>query len=164
MGHRIDRTDRAIVSLLQEDGRMSGAEIARRIEGISERAVRYRIDRLIQDGVIRVSALVNPKALGLPVMGNITLEVESSRLQELARTVADFDCVSYVACSMGESDIELQINARDSDEVYRFATEVLGRLPGVRKTTTLILPLKLKDVYDWQIPSSYCVESGEVGR
>lgn len=164
MGHRIDETDRAIVSLLQEDGRMSSAEIARRIEGISERAVRYRIDRLIQDGVVRVSALVNPKALGLPVMGDISLEVESGRVQEVAQRVAEFECVSYVACSMGESDISLQVNARDSDEVYRFATEVLGRLPGIRKTTTLILPLKLKDVYDWQIPASFCVEGGDLAR
>ena len=164
MGHRIDETDRAIVSLLQEDGRMSSTEIARRIEGISERAVRYRIDRLIQDGVVRVSALVNPKALGLPVMGDISLEVESGRVQEVAQRVAEFECVSYVACSMGESDISLQVNARDSDEVYRFATEVLGRLPGIRKTTTLILPLKLKDVYDWQIPASFCVEGGDLAR
>lgn len=164
MGHRIDETDRAIVSLLQEDGRMSSAEIARRIEGISERVVRYRIDRLIQDGVVRVSALVNPKALGLPVMGDISLEVESGRVQEVAQRVAEFECVSYVACSMGESDISLQVNARDSDEVYRFATEVLGRLPGIRKTTTLILPLKLKDVYDWQIPASFCVEGGDLAR
>ena len=143
---------------------MSSAEIARRIEGISERAVRYRIDRLIQDGVVRVSALVNPKALGLPVMGDISLEVESGRVQEVAQRVAEFECVSYVACSMGESDISLQVNARDSDEVYRFATEVLGRLPGIRKTTTLILPLKLKDVYDWQIPASFCVEGGDLAR
>ena len=164
MGHRIDETDRAIVSRLQEDGRMSSAEIARRIEGISERVVRYRIDRLIQDGVVRVSALVNPKALGLPVMGDISLEVESGRVQEVAQRVAEFECVSYVACSMGESDISLQVNARDSDEVYRFATEVLGRLPGIRKTTTLILPLKLKDVYDWQIPASFCVQGGDLAR
>jgi Lrp/AsnC family transcriptional regulator for asnA, asnC and gidA len=114
--------------------------------------------------VIRVSALVNPKALGLPVIGDISLEVESGRVQEVAQRVAAFECVSYVACSMGERDISLQLNARDSDEVYRFATEVLGRLPGVRKTTTLILPFKLKDVYDWQIPSTFCVENGDPPR
>jgi Lrp/AsnC family transcriptional regulator for asnA, asnC and gidA len=159
MGHRIDETDRAIVSLLQKDGRMSSAEIARRVEGISERAVRYRIDRLIRDSVIRVSALVNPVTLGLPVLGDISLEVESGKVQEVARRVTEFECVAYVAFSMGDRDVALQINARDSDEVYRFATEVVGRLPGVRKTSTLILPLKLKDVYDWQIPSSFCMDN-----
>ena len=164
MGHRIDETDRAIVSLLQEDGRMSSAEIARRLEGISERVVRYRIDRLVQGGVIRISAFVNPVALGLPVLGDISLEVESGRVQEVAHRVAEFECVAYVACSMGERDVALQINARDSDEVYRFATEVLAHVPGIRKTSTLILPLKLKDVYDWQIPASFCVEGGDLAR
>jgi Lrp/AsnC family transcriptional regulator for asnA, asnC and gidA len=163
MARRIDEKDRAIVALLQEDGRMSSAEITRRIGNITERMVRYRIDSLLRDGVIRVTALVNPKALGRGVMGDISLQVDSGRVLELAHQVAKFDCVCYVACSMGESDISLQINARDSDEVFRFATEVLGRLPGVRKTTTLILPLKVKDVYDWQIPDSECVDPPGAG-
>jgi Lrp/AsnC family transcriptional regulator for asnA, asnC and gidA len=159
MAHRIDHKDREIVGLLQEDGRMSSAEIARRIEGISERAVRYRIDRLVGDGVIRVCALVNPEAVGLPVIGDISLEVEAAHVREVAARVAEYECVVYVACSMGASDISVQINARDTDEVYHFATEVLGSLPGVRKTIPLTLPVKLKDVYEWGIPSSSCAEN-----
>lgn len=138
---------------------MSSAEIARRIGGITERAVRYRIDRLIQDGVIRVSAIVNPTTLGYPVIGDISIEVESGRVQELAREIAGFDCVAYVAFSMGERDISIQVNASGNDELFHFATEILGNLPGVIKTSTLVVPLKLKDVYDWQIPSSSCVEN-----
>jgi Lrp/AsnC family transcriptional regulator for asnA, asnC and gidA len=165
MTHRIDDVDRAIVKQLQQDGRMSSARIARRIGGITERAVRYRIDRLIRDGVIRVRAIVNPRALGRPVMGDITLEVESGHVQEVAQRVAQFDCVGYVAFSMGEKDISLQAYTRDNDELYRFATEVLGKLPWVTKTTTLIVPQKLKDIDDWQMPSSSCAtDEGEPNR
>jgi DNA-binding Lrp family transcriptional regulator len=59
---------------------------------------------------------------------------------------------------MGESDISTQVVARDNDEVYRFVTEVIATIPGVRKTSTVIVPMVLKDVYQWRIPSSGCVE------
>ncbi len=158
MTHRIDSLDRAIVRLLQEDGRISSAQIARRIGKVTERTVRYRIDRLVEDGVIRIRAIVNPRSVGRSVIGDITLEVESGHVQEVAQRVAQLDCVGYVAFSMGEKDISLQAYTRDNDELYRFATEVLGKLPWVTKTTTLIVPQKLKDIDDWQIPSSACVK------
>ncbi len=162
MACQIDRTDRAIVSLLIEDGRMSSAEIARRT-GISERAVRYRINRLVEKGVIRVSAIVNPKMVGFPVVADVFIEVEPGRILEIARKMTGFECVSYVACSTGERDISIQVYARDNEELYRFVTEVIGKVPGVRKTHTVLLPVILKDVYDWQIPEEVCAV-GKEGR
>jgi hypothetical protein len=44
--------------------------------------------------------------------------------------------------------------AKDASEIYRLVTEVIGKIPGVRKTTTSIVPVVLKDVYQWRIPSS----------
>ena len=60
MSFTLDAIDRRIVSLLIEDGRMSSAEMTRRIGHVSERTVRYRVDRLINSGVIRVGAVVMP--------------------------------------------------------------------------------------------------------
>jgi Lrp/AsnC family transcriptional regulator for asnA, asnC and gidA len=154
MSHTIDHIDRAIVLLLQQDGRMSAAEIARRIGHITERAVRYRLDRLVADRVIRIRAIVSPKAVGYGVTGDIMVEVESGHVREVANLLTEYDCIGYVAFSMGQGDISLQVNAQDSDELYRFATEVIGSLPWVRKTTTWIVPLKLKDIDDWTIPVS----------
>ncbi|RPH56150.1 MAG: Lrp/AsnC family transcriptional regulator [Chloroflexi bacterium] len=150
--YKTDNIDRKIVNLLMEDGRMHAAEIARRIGNISERAVRYRIDRMVENNVIKISAVVNPKAVGMNVVADIWLEVDSDSIIEVARKMAEFENVSYVACSIGETDISVQIQARDTGEVYRFVTEVIGKVPGVRKTTTSIVPLVLKDVYQWRIP------------
>ncbi len=72
-----------------------------------------------------------------------------------------FENVSYVACSIGETDVSVQVLARDTAEVYRFVTEVIGKVPGVRKTTTSIVPLVLKDVYQWRIPSTALAEETE---
>jgi Lrp/AsnC family transcriptional regulator for asnA, asnC and gidA len=159
MSSRIDRLDQAIVRLLIEDGRMGSAEIARRIGDVSERSVRYRIERLIQQGVIQVKAIVNPKVVGFPVMADIFVEVEPGRVMEVAQKLAEFGCVGYVACSTGERDLSIQVYARDNEELYRFVTEVVGNVPGVRRTSTVLLPLVLKDNYDWQIPDSVCVEA-----
>jgi DNA-binding Lrp family transcriptional regulator len=150
--YKIDNIDVKIVDLLMEDGRMHAAEIARRIGNISERAVRYRIDRMIENSVIKISAIVNPKGVGMNVVADVWLEVDSDSIVEVARKMSEYPNVSYVACSIGETDVSLQIQARDTAEVYLFVTEVIGKAPGVRKTTTSIVPLVLKDVYQWHIP------------
>lgn len=153
--YKIDKTDREIVNILMEDGRMSCAEVARRLGGeISERAVRYRIQRLEEEKIIRVSAVVNPKTVGMNVVADVWLEVESDAIMDVARKMASYDCISYVACSIGETDVSLQVIAQSNEEVYRFVTEVIRKIPGVRKTTTSLVPVVLKDVYEWRIPAS----------
>ena len=78
--YEIDKLDVKIVNLLLEDGRMPASEIARCLEDISERAVRYRIDRMVEEGVIRVSAIVSPQAFGLTTYADVWLEVESDKI------------------------------------------------------------------------------------
>lgn len=156
---KIDKIDIRIVNLLMEDGRMAASEIARQIEGISERVVRYRIDRLLNEGIISISAIPKPLALGYSVVADVFIEVEPALINVVAAKLKDYDCVSYVACAIGETDVSVQVLAHDTGEVYRFVTEVIGREPGVRKTTTSIVPLVVKDVYQWRIPSSVCVNS-----
>ena len=157
--YKIDNIDLEIVNLLMEDGRMRAAEIARHLGTKSERAVRYRIDRMIENNVIKLSAIVNPKGLGMNVVADVFLEVESDSILEVAKKMTEYENVSYVACSIGETDISVQVLASDTSEVYRFVTEVIGKIPGVRKTTTSIVPIVMKDVFQWRIPSSKVVES-----
>jgi len=150
---KIDEIDRKIVNCLMEDGRMQSAEIARRLGGVSERVVRYRIENLIEREIIKISAIVNPKTMGMNVVADVWLEVESGLILDVARQMAAYPNVSYVACSIGETDVSLQVQARDTTEVYNFVTEVVGKAPGVRKTRTSIVPLVIKDVFEWRIPS-----------
>jgi Lrp/AsnC family transcriptional regulator for asnA, asnC and gidA len=157
---KIDPIDRAIVKLLLEDGRMASADIARRLGNVSGRVVRYRISRLIHKGIVEVSAIVNPKALGFSVMADIYMEIESGYVRGVARAMAAHEQVSYVALSTGDKDLSIQVYARDAADLHRFLTGVVADMPGVRKTSTILLPEKLKDVYDWSIPDS-CAESKE---
>jgi Lrp/AsnC family transcriptional regulator for asnA, asnC and gidA len=159
--YNYDKIDIRIVNLLLEDGRMPASKVARRIENISERAVRYRIERMVEEGVISISAIAKPHAFGLTTIADIMLEVESDQIMDVARTLAEHDNVSYVACGIGESDVSIQIVAKDTTEIYQFVTEVVRKVPGVRKTTTSIVPLIIKDVYQWRVPEKIVQEISE---
>jgi Lrp/AsnC family transcriptional regulator for asnA, asnC and gidA len=149
-----DKVDAQIVELLMEDGRMPAAVIARRIGGeTTERVVRYRIERMEREKVIKIRPIVNTDAFGLVTRADVVLEVESDAIQDVAKKVVEFDFVTYVACSIGETDVSVQLVAKDTAEIYRLVTEVIGKLSGVRKTTTSIVPVVMKDVYQWQIPA-----------
>ena len=152
--YEIDKVDIKIVNLLLQDGRMSASEIARQIDNISERVVRYRIDRMVEEGVIRISAIVSPQAFGLETYADVWLEVESDKILEVANQMSEFENVTYVACSIGETDVSIQVVAKDTAEIYRFVTEVVRKVPGVRKTVTSIVPIILKDIYQWRVPEN----------
>jgi len=159
--YNFDKTDVKIVNILLEDGRMPASEIARRIGDISERAVRYRIERMVDTNIIQVSAVAKPQAFGLTTIADVWMEVESDRILEVAKKMAQFDNISYVACGIGESDVSIQVVARDTAEIYQFITEVVRKVPGVRKTTTSIVPLIIKDVYQWRVPERVIAEMSE---
>jgi Lrp/AsnC family transcriptional regulator, regulator for asnA, asnC and gidA len=148
----IDKIDWQIVEILMQDGRISSSEIARRVGNISERVVRYRIKKLSSEGVIRISAIINPRKLGYDVVADVFIEVEPSHIREVAKELIELDRVSYLAFSIGEDDISLQVVAHSNDEVYQFVADSIGKLVGVRKTTTSIVPNVLKDIYEWHIP------------
>lgn len=149
---KLDQLDKEIIDLLTKDGRMSCAEIAREIGTVSERSVRYRLEKLIEENIIRVNAIPVPQALDYSVVADVFIEVETGQVLDIARRIASYDLVSYVACSTGESDISIQIIAPNNRELYEFVTEVLGKIPGVRKTTTSMVPFIVKD--NWQIPKA----------
>ncbi len=159
--YEFDKTDIKIVNLLLEDGRMSASEMSRRMGDISERSIRYRVDRMIDDGVIQISAVVSPEALGFTIKADVWLEVESDLIFEVAKKLASFENVTYVACGIGQNDISIQLVAKDTSEIYYFVTEVVRKVPGVRKTTTSIVPIILKDVYQWRVPERIANELSE---
>ena len=158
--YEIDKTDLRIVNLLLDDGRMTASEISRHLVDISERAVRYRIERMVQEKVLQISAVVRPDAFGFTVTADVWMEVESDQIREVAQKMTKFENVTYVACSIGETDVSIQVVGKNTDDVYRFVTEAVRKVPGVRRTTTSIVPIILKDVYQWRVPAGV-VRRGE---
>lgn len=139
---------------------MPSAEIARRLGNVSSRTVNNRIKALTDQGIIDIRAVVNPAAVGYQVMADVHLEVEPGRVREIAELVADFPQVTYVACATGDSDVSISLRVRTIEELFHFVDQKLGRIPGVRRTQSYVLPLKLKDLDTWLPPSALDPEDG----
>ena len=153
----LDEIDAAIIDLLQEDGRMSAVDAASRLEGVTPRVVRHRIKKLANDGIISVTAVVHPKALGYAIMADVLIETQLGSIPDIARRLSELDHVTYTSCATGESDISIQVVARSVEELYRMIQEEIHQMPGVSRTRTYLLPLALKFTYNWKVPSeAYC--------
>ena len=150
---KLDHIDWKIITLLNEDGRMPSAEIARRMGNVSARTVTNRIEALTREGIINIRAIVNPETVGYGVMADVFIEVEPGRVREVAEVVAGFPQVSYVACATGDSDVSITLRVRNIEELFNFVNEKLGKIPGVRRTQSYLLPLKLKDLDTWLPPN-----------
>ena len=150
--YKPDHTDSEIIALLNEDGRMPSAEIARRLGDVSARTVTNRIEALIREGIINIRAIVNPEMVGYGVLADVFIETEPGRLREVAERVAEFPQISYVACATGDTDVIISVRARNIEELYNFVIEVLGKIPGVTRTQTFLLPLKIKNIASWMPP------------
>jgi Lrp/AsnC family transcriptional regulator for asnA, asnC and gidA len=151
--HKPDVIDWKIIQLLNEDGRMPSAEIARRLGNISARTVTNRINTLTEQGIINIRAVVTPEMVGYGVMADVFVEVEPGRVREVAEQAAKFPQISYVACATGESDVSISLRVRSIEELFNFVTEKLGKIPGVRRTQSYLLPLKIKDLDTWLPPN-----------
>ena len=159
--HTLDRIDSEIIRLLNKDGRMSNAEIARRVGGVPPRSISRRVERLIARDIINVRAIVNSSALGYRVMADVLIEVEPGCVRKVAETVARFPQVSYVACATGETDVSISLRVRSNEELFDFVTDQLGSIPSVRRTQTHLLPVKLKDIDTWLPPDILDASEGD---
>lgn len=149
----VDDLDRAIVDLLKEDGRMSCAEMARRLGDVSANTVSNRIRRLVENGIMKVTSVADPWALGYPLTALIDVQTDQANLTELAQAIAALDVVSYVAIVAGDRDLLVVVHVRDTEHLHSFVTTTLRRLPSITRTeTALLLTRSFKDLHDWSIP------------
>jgi Lrp/AsnC family transcriptional regulator for asnA, asnC and gidA len=126
--------ERKAVALLQEDGRTSFAEMSKLLE-MPEPTLRRMVRRLIDERVIAITAVANPRLLGLDAMAWIALRIDWSQAQGLPAQMLEISGVDYVATTTGSFQLFAEIGARDAtDLMQRIA--LLRALPGVRSTET----------------------------
>ena len=139
---QLDAIDRSILDELQRDGRLSNVDLAQRVH-LSPSACLRRVKQLEDAGVIdRYVALVNAKAVGQPGTSFTIVNLErltSSAIEAFEHAVRDtpqiLDCF-YVA---GTNDYLIRFTYRDSEDLERFHTEVLMRLPGVVRSNSMLV-------------------------
>lgn len=130
----LDRTDIAILDLLQREGRIANAELAERIN-LSASACLRRVQRLERDGVIAgYGARLNPVALGLGLVAFVRVQLEkhgAASIEGFAEAVAGWDEVVACHALTGDMDYLLQIVVRDLEHFSRFLLDRLLNASGV---------------------------------
>jgi len=144
----IDKTDRAIVGQLQYDGRMSFTDIAAELN-ISEGAVRRRVKRLINDGMLQIVGIAEPQLLGWNAAGMIGVNVQAGQIEAVAHQIAQFPEVSYLFMASGGFDLFAEVYCKDMDHFVSFLNKKLQKVPGVQRTETYMILKMFKLSYRW---------------
>ncbi len=145
-GH-LDEVSKRIVAELQKDGRRSYAAIGKAV-GLSEAAVRQRVQRLLDAGVMQIVAVTDPMQLGFPRQALIGIEVEGE-LERVADELAEMPEVDYVVITAGSFDIVVEVVCEDDDELLEVLSRRIRRLAGVRRTETFVYLRLRKQTYSW---------------
>ncbi len=143
----LDGTAKRIIEELQTDGRRSYAAIAKNV-GLSEAAVRQRIQRLIEGGVMQVVAVTNPLTLGFHRQAMIGVRAEGD-LRVVAEKLATLSEIDYVVVTAGSFDILLEVVCEDDEHLLRLLNDGIRAVPGVRETEAFVYLRLTKQTYTW---------------
>jgi Lrp/AsnC family transcriptional regulator for asnA, asnC and gidA len=143
----LDATSKRIVEQLQQDGRRAYATIAKAV-GLSEAAVRQRVQRLLDAGVMEIVAVTDPLRVGFQRQAMIGLKVEGD-LREAARKLAALDEVDYVVVCAGSFDLIIEVVCEDDDHLLAILNEHIRTIPGVTNTETFVYLRLEKQTYTW---------------
>ncbi|MBK5289078.1 MAG: Lrp/AsnC family transcriptional regulator [Acidimicrobiia bacterium] len=143
----IDDTDKAIVEALQEDGRLPYTKLAAEV-GLSEAAVRQRVQRLIESGVVQIVGVTDPMTLGFRRMAMIGLKVEGD-LRATADAIAEIPEVSYVVVVSGSFDLMMEVVCEDDEHLLALLNDRVRVIPGVRSTESFTYLKLFKQTYAW---------------
>lgn len=143
----LDDVSKLIIEQLQEDGRRPYAAIAKAV-GLSEAAVRQRVQRLIESGVMQVVAVTDPLQVGFSRQAMIGVNVDGD-IVAVADALAEMPEVDYVVVTAGSFDVLAEVVCEDDDSLLELLNDHVRRLPGVRGTETFVYLQLRKQLYNW---------------
>lgn len=143
----LDPVSRKIIEELQSDGRRSYATIAK-VVGLSEAAVRQRVARLIDAGVIQIVAVSDPMQVGFKRSAQIGIRAQGD-LEALAEKISKFAEAAYVVICAGSFDLMVEIVCEDDEQLLEFLNKKIRVLPGVTSTETFMYLKIHKQTYSW---------------
>ena len=147
-GHpALDDISKAIVEQLQEDGRRPYATIGKAI-GLSEAAVRQRVQRLTDSGVMQIVAVTDPLQVGFTRQAMIGLRCHGD-LSLVADALAALDEVDYVVVTAGGFDLLCEVVCEDDDHLLEVLNQKIRTIPGVRTTEAFVYLKLRKQLYNW---------------
>jgi Lrp/AsnC family transcriptional regulator for asnA, asnC and gidA len=146
-GASLDAVSKAIIEQLQQDGRRSYATIAKAV-GLSEAAVRQRVQRLLDSEVMQVVAVTDPLTIGFNRQAMIGIRCEGD-IEPVAETLTAMEEVAYVVATAGSFDLMAEVVAEDDDQLLYIINKRIRAIPQVRSTESFVYLKLHKQTYTW---------------
>jgi Lrp/AsnC family transcriptional regulator for asnA, asnC and gidA len=143
----LDDVNKRIIEQLQRDGRMSYAALAK-VVGLSEAAVRQRVQRLLDAGVMQIVAVTDPLTLGFARQVMVGLRATGD-LRVVAASLAKVPEVEYVVICAGGYDLLAELVCTDDDHLLSLLNDAVRTIPGVTSTETFVYLKLAKQTYAW---------------
>jgi Lrp/AsnC family transcriptional regulator for asnA, asnC and gidA len=143
----LDGVSKAIIEQLQTDGRRSYAEIGKAV-GLSEAAVRQRVQKLTDSGVMQVVAVTDPMQLGFYRQAMIGIRV-SGDTTVVAEELGKIAAVDYIVLTAGSFDILVEVVCENDDDLISLLNKKIRGIDGVASTETFVYLKLLKQFYNW---------------
>ena len=145
----LDDVSKAIIEQLQQDGRRSYAAIGK-VVGLSEAAVRQRVQRLTESGVMQVVAVTDPLQLGFARQAMVGIRAKGE-LEAVAEALAEIDEVDYVVVTAGSYDILVEVVCESDDHLLELLSGKIRTIENVESTETFMYLKLLKQTYSWGV-------------
>lgn len=145
----LDATGKRIIELLQGDGRMSYSAIAKSV-GLSEAAVRHRVQKLIESGVMQIVAVTDPLQMGFARQAMIGIKV-TGNVQEVAAELTALEEIDYIVITAGRFDILAELLAENDEELLETLSQRIAGLDRVITTETFVYLRLVKQSYAWGV-------------
>jgi Lrp/AsnC family transcriptional regulator for asnA, asnC and gidA len=143
----LDDVNKRIIEHLQRDGRTSYAALAKTI-GLSEAAVRQRVQRLLDGGMMQIVAVTDPLMLGFARQAMVGVKV-SGDLRKAAESLAAIPEVDYVVICAGGYDLLVELVCTDDEHLLHLLNDAIRTVPGVTATETFMYLKLAKQTYAW---------------
>jgi Lrp/AsnC family transcriptional regulator for asnA, asnC and gidA len=143
----LDETSKAIVEQLQEDGRRAYATIGKAV-GLSEAAVRQRVQKLIDSGIMQIVAVTDPMQVGFARQAMIAISTNGDS-EAIAEQLAKIDEIDYVVVTAGSCDIIVEAVVEDDAHLLRLTNSRIRTIEGVTRTESFLYLKLVKQTYDW---------------
>ncbi len=143
----LDDVNKQIIEQLQRDGRMSYAALAK-IVGLSEAAVRQRVQRLLDAGVMQIVAVTDPLTLGFARQVMVGVKVTGD-MRPVADALAAIPEVDYVVMCAGGYDVLVELVCTDDAHLLQLLNDSIRTIAGIAATDTFVYLKLTKQTYAW---------------
>jgi len=144
----LDTLDHQIIAILQENARLTNAEVAAQI-GSSEPTVRRRVDRLLRQGVIKIVAVAPPFQLGYNIIAILGIQIDHSDLAQIQDALLAMPEIRFAGVTLGSYDVVAEAWFHSNEDLLAFLHERLSPIPGIQRIESLQVAKMIKYTYDW---------------